>query len=92
MSLVSKGTEGDTFRVAKGLSGTTWSSTTFMTCHFKVSTCHAEFHENILIEVFILLQKIHSFLYFENLYVKEGLCVWDAEEPNLSCLRWDFLF
>lgn len=42
---------------------------------------HAEFCENILIDVLLLLQKMYSFSYFENLNAKEEPFVWDAEEP-----------
>lgn len=63
-----------------------------MTFHFKASTCHAEFHENLMIAVFLLLQKTYSSLHLKKLYGEEGLCGWDVEEPNHSCLIWDFLF
>lgn len=56
--------------------------TYFMTClfHFLLLLIiyHAEFHDNVWIAIF--LQKMYSFLYTENLFVKEGSCVWNDYE------------
>lgn len=49
----------------------------------------AEFQENVLIDMFLLLQKMYLFLYFENLYAEEESGVRDAGEPIVV---WDGTF